>query len=256
MTALAELIALPGAPLWVAPLLCAVGLFTAALTTVLGAGGGLLLLGVMTLFLPVAVTIPVHGAIQAGANGSRLLLLWRHARASLLLAFSAGSLLGAAAGSQLLIRLPEAWLQLLLGGFILWLTWLPLPRAGARSGPAVAGLGAVTTALTLFVGATGPLVSAYLQALRPGRLAYAGTFAACMLLQHGLKIAVFVLAGFAFAPYLPFLAAMLASAVIGNWLGRALLLRLDDARFQRLLALVLTLLALRLLYNGLVVVVQ
>ena len=250
MNAPLELIALPQAPLWVTAVLCAVGVLTSLITASVGAGGGLLLLAVMTMFLPVASAIPLHGVIQLGSNASRAALLLRHVRAPVLLAFAAGAVAGAAAGSQALVRVPEAWLQLILGAFVLVLAWVPVPRLRAGSTAGVAGAGVVTTVLTLFVGATGPVVAAFFHALRLERLTHVGTFSACMLIQHGLKIAVFGLAGFAFGPYLPFLAAMLVSAFVGTWLGRQLLLRLDDARFHRLLAAVLTLLALRLLYLG------
>lgn len=250
MIELAELVTAPVGPAWVTLLLGGVGIVTAFLTAALGAGGGLLLLAVMTLFLPVASVIPLHGAIQFGAAASRTVLLVRHVRLHLLAAFSAGSALGAAGGSQVLVRLPEARLQLLLGLFIIVLAWVPIPRLRgvARSGSAAAG--AVTTAMTLFVGATGPLVSAFLQALRLDRLVHVSTFSACMLVQHSLKIAVFAYAGFGFGPYLPFLAFMLLCTWSGSWLGRFVLMRFDDARFHQALALLLTLLALRLVYIG------
>lgn len=251
MSELAQLVAIPGTAAWVGPLLCLFGLLTAAITAALGAGGGLLLLAVMTMFVPVSATIPLHGAVQFGAAASRTLLHLRQVRPAIVAAFALGALAGAAAGSQVLVRLSEAWLQLLLGSFILVFAWLRLPplRRGG-SGALVAIGAAVTSFLTLFVGATGPLVAAVLHALRLDRLAHVGTFSACMILQHGFKIAVFAFAGFAFAPYLPFLAAMLVFTLLGSWLGRRVLLRLDDTRFHRALAVILTLFALRLLVTG------
>ena len=250
MDALLELIALPDAPPWVAALLCAVGLLTSLITATLGVGGGLLLLAVMTQFLPVASAIPLHGVIQLGSNVSRAALMLAHVRLPILLAFSAGALVGALAGAPLLVRLSDAWLQLILGTFIIVLTWMPLPRLRRASTLGMAAAGALTTALTLFIGATGPLVAASLRTLRLDRMVHVGTFSACMVLQHGLKIAVFGFAGFAFGPYLPFLAAMLVAAFLGTWIGRQLLTRLHDALFHRILAILLTVLAARLLYTA------
>lgn len=241
---------LPDASAWAAPILLATGMLGALLTTTLGAGGGLLLLAVMTVFLPVNVTIPLHGVIQAGAGASRTLLMWRHLSLPLLLAFALGAVVGAAAGSVVLVRLPEPAMQLILGIFVLLLAWVPVPRLQRVSRSGVGAVAAITTGLTLFVGATGPFVAAFLKALRLDRLQYMATFSTCMLLQHGLKVAVFALAGFAFAPWLPFLAAMLAAVFAGSWLGRHVLLRMNNTLFHRALAVVLTLLALRLLYSG------
>lgn len=251
MSELPAWFALPGTADWVAVLLCAVGLFTAALTAALGAGGGLLLLAVMSMFLPVGVTIPLHGVVQLGAAFSRTALIWRQVRLDIVAAFAVGAVAGAGAGSQVLVRLPEDALQVILGVFIVAFAWLRMPAIRARgSAMLVAGGAAATTFLTLFIGATGPLVAAVLHALRLDRFTHVGTFSACMILQHGCKIGVFVIAGFAFAPYLPFLAAMLLSAFAGSWLGRHILMRLDDGRFHTGLAIVLTLLGLRLLYTG------
>ncbi len=246
---LAEL--LPEVPAWGIVVLLLAGVLGAFVTTAFGAGGGVLLLGVLPVFLPVAAVIPVHGVLQAGSNGLRTGLLIRHIRWSLLLAFTGGGMIGTAIGASVFARLPEAWLELALGSFILWTCWGPRPRLRRRSLSVLGAGGAVTGALTLFVGATGPLVAALLGALLLERHVHMATFSACMLLQHALKIAAFGLLGFAFAPWLPFIAAMFVAAFIGTWLGRRALGRLGDARFHRILAVLLTLLALRLVISGL-----
>ncbi len=241
---------LPEIPVWGAVILLFAGALGAFVTTAFGAGGGVLLLGVLPVFLPVAAVIPVHGVLQAGSNALRTGLLIRHIRWPLLLAFTGGGVIGTAVGASVFVRLPEAWLELALGSFILWTCWGPRPRLRRRSLAVLGVGGGLTGALTLFVGATGPLVAALLGALRLERHAHMATFSACMLLQHALKIVAFGVLGFAFAPWLPFIAVMFVAAFIGTWLGRLALGRVGDARFHRVLAVVLTLLALRLLFSG------
>ena len=241
---------LPDVPAWATALMLAAGVLTACLTTAVGAGGGVLMLGVMSLFLPVTTVLPLHGVIQAGSNGVRSALLWRYVQWPVLLAFAAGALPGAWVGSRALAGLSEAALELGLGAFILWACWGPMPRVGRGSSIRIGLGGAFTSALTLFVGATGPVVAAFLRAMRLPRLDHMGTFSACMVVQHGLKIVAFGILGFAFGPYLPFLGAMLMCSLAGTGAGRMLLGRLDDRLFHRVLAVVLTLLALRLLYSG------
>lgn len=235
---------------WATALLLLGSLITSFITAAFGAGGGVLLLGLMTLFLPVTAVIPLHGVIQAGSNAGRTALTWRHIRWPVVLAFTAGGLAGALAGSQLLVRLAQGWMELALGAFILWSCWGPMPalRRGSRARVALGG--AVTSVLTLFVGATGPFVAAFLRAMAMERRVHVGTFSACMVMQHGLKIAVFGLLGFAFGPYLVFLLGMLVTGFVGTLLGRATLERLSDRRFHGILTLILTLLALRLVYTG------
>ena len=71
-----------------------------------------------------------------------------------------------------------------------------------------------------------------------------------MTAQHGLKVAAFTALGFAFLPWLPLLAAMVALGFVGTMTGRQFLDRLPEASFARGFRLVLTLLALKLLYDG------
>ena len=220
-------------------------------TAAFGVGGGVLLLGIMTLFVPVSAVIPVHGVVQAGSNVWRGAILLRHVRWPLVAVFAGGGVVGAAAGSRLLIQLPEAGLELALGVFILLSCWLPAPRVQRSSLPRIALGGGVTSLLTLFVGATGPFVATLIRPLHLDRRVHVATFSACMTLQHGLKLAVFGFAGFAFGPWLPWLALMLAAAFLGTWIGRQVLERMDDRLFRRTLTVLLTVLALRLVASGL-----
>jgi len=48
--------------------------FTSAITAAFGLGGGSLLIAVMSLFMPAAIVVPVHGAVQLGSNGGRAFL--------------------------------------------------------------------------------------------------------------------------------------------------------------------------------------
>ncbi len=231
-------------------LLLAASAVTSFITAAFGAGGGVLLLALMTLFLPATAVIPLHGVIQAGSNAGRTLVTWRHIQWPLVAVFSLGGMAGALAGSGLLVQLRAGWLELALGAFILWSCWAPpLVLRHAGHGRIALG-GGVTSLVTLFVGATGPFVAALFRPMGLERRRHVGTFSACMVVQHGLKIGVFGLLGFAFGPYLPFLAGMLVTGFLGTLLGRLTLDRLGDRRFRWMLNAILTLLALHLLYRG------
>ena len=238
-----------GLPLWAAALLVGASLLTSFMTAAFGLGGGVAMLAVMASLVPAAALIPVHGVVQIGSNAGRVIVRARDVRLGYLAPFAAGSLVGAAAGGLLAVRLPDALLQIALGLFVLWSAWGRPPSFGGRRTLAIGG--AATSFFAMFVGASGPFVAALVKTLKLDRLEYVGTFAACMTLQHGLKIAMFGLLGFAFAPWLPLVAAMIASGFVGTLIGQRLLIRLGEARFQRILAGILTLLALRLIWTGL-----
>lgn len=230
-----------------AAVLITLSLCTSAITAAFGLGGGVVLLAAMPIYLPPQVLIPIHGVVQIGSNLGRFLVMWRHVRWSLLLPFAVGSCLGAGLGGQLVVTLPTAVLELGLGGFILYLAVGKVPTI--RTGGMALG-GAVSSFLTMFFGATGPFVGAWLRAVGLDRHTHVATHSACMSLQHGLKIAVFGLLGFAYGPYLGLVAAMVASGFLGTLLGRWLLDRLGERQFGRILQVILIVLALRLLWQG------
>ena len=234
-----------------AALLVLASFFTSALTAAFGVGGGVAMLALMGLFIPVAALIPVHGAVQLGSNTGRAWHQRAHVRRDILAPFVAGSLLGAVAGVFLVVQLPDALLKLGLGAFIIAVTWAKIPgidrlgRAGLAAGSAVLAL------LTMFVGATGPLLSVFFaQLMANDRKALVATHAAGMTIQHFLKIVVFGFAGFAFAAWLPLIAAMVVSGYLGTVYGSRLLDKLPEETFRRWFRIGITLLALDMIRRG------
>ena len=233
-------------------LLLAASVATSLMTAALGAGGGLALLVLMAIWIPPQVLIPVHGLIQLGSNAGRATLAWQHINWRIIAAFLPGVVIGAWLGAQVLIQLPEALWQLSIAAFVLWLCWgPPLPKlAFGHVGVALAAF--ITTFVSLFVGATGPLVAAFIKQIPQSRFATVATFATAMVLQHAPKALVFGVLGFAFVEWVGFIGLMIAAGFIGTQLGLRLLRRFTDQRFQRWFNLVLTLLALRLIWQALV----
>ncbi len=228
--------------------LVALSLFTSALTAAAGIGGGLVLLSVMASFLPPVIVIPIHGVVQLGSNAGRAVLLRRHIDRGILVPFALGSLLGIVLGAKLFVALPTHALESILGLFILACVWLPKLKASRIANRAFVLVGVVGSFVTMFVGATGPFVASFITPDRLERHAVVATHATCMSVQHTLKVAAFGFLGFAFLPWVPLLAAIIAAGFLGTMLGRRLLDRLPHHIFARAFKIILTVLALRLLY--------
>ena len=237
---------------WVAALLIVASFFTSALTAAFGVGGGIAMLALMGLFIPVASLIPVHGAVQLGSNTGRAWHQRAFVRLDVAKPFIVGSVVGAIFGVFLVVQLPDALLKLVLGGFVLVLTWVKIPGIDRLS---KAGLGVASVALALLsmlVGATGPLVAALLaRFFQNDRKALIATSAVALMTQHLLKIVVFGLAGFAFWEWMPLVAAMILSGFMGTVYGTALLERMPEEMFRKWFRIGITLLALDLLRRGL-----
>jgi uncharacterized membrane protein YfcA len=223
------------------------------LTASFGIGGGLLLLAVIAQTIPMKAIIPVHGAVQLGSNAGRMIVMFKDILWNHFAWFALGSLIGALVGGQLVVNLPTNLLKASLGVFILLTVWGPqiwrssLFNNVANSKSLLIG-GIASTFLTMFVGATGPLVVATIRLFKLNRLALVATSAACLVLQHALKILIFGLLGFAFSPYFLLILLMICSGFIGTLIGKQLLIKTNEQHFQTWLNVILSVLALRLIY--------
>ena len=234
-----------------AAILVAASFFTSALTAAFGVGGGVFMLALMGLMVPVAALIPVHGAVQLGSNTGRAWHQRAHIHWPVLVPFMLGAVIGSVAGGFIVLELPDAVMKLLLGAFIIAVTWTKIPGFDRLSKGGLAFGGAVIGLITMAVGATGPLMAAFLnQFLSGNRKAIVSTHAALMTVLHALKIVVFGALGFAFARWLPLVAAMIATGYAGTVWGTTLLERMPEEAFRKWFRIVLTVLALDLLRRG------
>lgn len=230
--------------------LTAASLVTAFLGVFTGAAGGVVLLGVMALVMPPAVLLPVHTVVMLGSGITRTMIMWRDVIRGTVLPFLAGAVVGAIAGANVFIALPQSVLLLILGVFMLIVTWLPkLGRIGGERGR-FAVLGFFATFLGVFVSATGSLLAPFLASHTPNRYKMVATMGALMTITHIAKLLAFGFIGFAIGSYLPLLAAMIAAGAVGNWFGEMALHKTSEQRFRLILQLILTALALRLIWSA------
>jgi len=233
-----------------ATMLIVTSLFTSMMTATLGIGGGVLLLAVMAGSMPIASLIPVHGLVQLGSNGNRALMTFRHIDWAMLRFFALGALLGAIAASFIVVQLPLVVIQFAVAAFILFLVWGSKPKTQNMkpAGRALAGM--ITTIVSMFVGATGPLVAAFVHRNSYNKMQITATFASCMTFQHGLKAFVFSFVGFSFSQWAGLMVAMIISGALGTFIGLKVLKRIPAQHFIKVFKWIVTLLALRLLWQA------
>lgn len=243
-------------PTDIAPLgavvLIAISFLTSAISATFGLGGGVAMLIALLSLTPPIVALPVHALIQIGSNAGRAWMLRSHVVHGVVRWFIPGCLMGVILASQIVVTLPTQWLQLILALFILWSVWSPRLSGVPVSEKAYLGVGGVTSFVTMFLGATGPLLAVFLSPDRYGRDSTVATHAACMTAQHLIKVVAFGFLGFVLTEWLPLVFVMIISGVIGTWMGRHLLWRLPESMFKKVFKGILTVLALRLLYRAVV----
>ncbi len=240
------------AQLGLGPALILIGFsfITSAISAAFGLGGGVAMLIALLSLTPPVIAIPVHAIIQIGSNAGRAAMLRTHVMPDIVGWFVPGIILGILIGSQVFISLPTQWLQIILALFILWLVWAPKFRAKQISSRAYFLVGTVTSFGAMFLGATGPLLATFLSPDRYGRDATVSTHAVCMALQHAIKIVAFGFLGFVILEWIPLVLAMTVSGLIGTVAGGSVLRKIPESTFKILFRIVLSALALRLLYRA------
>ncbi|MCH1413574.1 MAG: sulfite exporter TauE/SafE family protein [Glaciecola sp.] len=221
--------------------------FSSFITAAFGAGGGLLLLVVMALVLPMSVVIPVHGLVQLGSNANRMLLTIKHIDWRILAYFSIGGIGGAFCASFFVLQISLELMKGVLAIFVLYLLWGKLPNLSETSVYRNVFVGAVTSFLSMFVGASGPMVGSYLYLLGIDKLRFTATFASSMSIQHCFKAFVYSAVGFSFFQWMPLIFAMVLSGAFGTYLGISLLVKQSDKRFRSIFRIILSFLCLQLL---------
>ena len=222
---------------------------TSFITAAFGAGGGLLLLVVMASALPMAVVIPVHGLVQLGSNANRAVMTFKHIDFKLLGYFSLGGVVGALLSSQLVMVIPLDTMKIFIALFVLYLLWVKPHSTKQSSHVADSLYGLFTTFLSMFVGASGPLVGSYVYSKGYDKLRFTASFSSCLTFQHSLKAIVYTAVGFSFWQWLPLIAAMIVSGTLGTWLGLKLLNKLANERFKLIFKIILTLLSVQLAWQ-------
>ncbi len=231
-------------------LMCSVSFAGSFIAASLGLGGGLLVMATMASLLPPTVLIPLHGVVQLGSNIGRAAIMRKNILKYVIPPFLIGTIIGAAIGGNLVVSLPTAVLQVVLGVFVLYATWAPKFKASKPGNRAFFGIGVFGALATMFVGATGPLVAPFAAAASDKRQEVVATHATMMSIQHCFKIIAFGVLGFAFGPYIPLLIGLLLCGFVGTFAGKHMLNFMPEHIFRIGLKAVITVLALRLLYVG------
>jgi uncharacterized membrane protein YfcA len=167
-------------------------LLTSFISGIFGMAGGMMLLGVLLVFMDVAPAMVLFGVIQMSANGWRAALWWRHVNWSIVWRFLVGSTLTFFALRSIAVLPSKATLYLTLGllpfaADLLPKSWNPdITRPGV---PYV--VGAIIITLQLLAGAAGHILDVFFQKSRLDRMTIVGTKAVTQVTGHVYRIAYF-----------------------------------------------------------------
>jgi uncharacterized membrane protein YfcA len=230
---------------------------TALLSGVFGMAGGLILIGVLLMIMPLPTAMVLHAVTQMASNGWRAVLWWRHIVWKIMVVSVAGNLVAVALWSITLYVPDKAIALVMLGLSPFIVRAIPEKILPRTFGPTqVAGTGLVSMMLMLVTGVTGPLLDTMFLRSPLQRKEIIATKAACQLFSHSFKLVYFgALIDQAGEVEPWFLAIAVASSMIGTSCGKFLLERLSDGQFRTWSNRLITALASYYVGYGLVLLV-
>ncbi len=210
-------------------------LATSFLSGIFGMAGGLILLGVLLLFMDVVPAMVLFGTIQMGANGWRALLWRTHIVWPIVWRYVIGATLAFLA-MRLVSFIPDkALLYIGLGVLPFLAEALPekyYPDITKPGGPFFCGV--IIMVLQLIAGAAGHILDMFFQRSGLDRRGIVGTKAICQTIAHLARIIYFGSLATAFDVQVPWWAFVggLALAFAGTTLASYVLERMSDADFR------------------------
>ena len=210
---------------------------TSTLSGIFGMGGGMILMGVYALLLPVSHAMILHGATQLAANGFRCCLFWRHVYWRGLGGFGLGACLSLCLIFWSRLVLDKTSLFLMLGT-IPFLGYLPrLPRLTFTRHRQAFFCGLLVTGSQLTAGVSGPLLDIFFLEGDLNRFQVIATKAFTQSFGHLFKLIYFgsIIATAEGGDGLPFwiFPAVIVLSMGGTYLGKRILARISEHGFLK-----------------------
>lgn len=211
-------------------------LVTSFISGVFGMAGGLILLGILLVFLDVAPAMVLFGIIQLGANGWRSVLWWRLVDWNIVARYLVGAVAAFLIMRAVSFVPDKAFVYLMLGSIVFISDLLPksfTPDITRRGAPPIAGL--IVMTLQLLAGAAGHILDLFFQKSMLDRRAVVATKAVCQVFGHVARIAYFGTFAAAWDMTLPMwqYAIAVGLAITGTSIAAKVLLGMTNEGFRR-----------------------
>ena len=223
--------------------------FTSTVAGIVGLGGGMMLIAVLSSFLPLNALIPVHGLTQMSSNFSRAVFAYKDVQYETIPKFLIGSLAGIALFASIISMISLEYVPLFIGLYILLSLWSKKFNNKIKKYENYYLVGFLQSGLSIVVGATGPLTMTLLLKDYEDKDKVVATGAALMSITHILKVFVFMYFGFVFFDYIGIIIAMIIGAVAGSYAGTKLRDKIDGKKFTMILKVLLSALAVKLIVS-------
>ena len=247
-------------------ILTLVAFATSILSAVIGMGGGVTLLGIMAILIPEGyMVVALHGVIQLVGNSTRTAVYRQHVNRSIIRQFSMGVIPGLCCAALIVFGLIQYFditsasefkidlLKPLIGIYILWFLYLR-KKTKLKSDSLFFWMGGLRGLVTVFIGASGPLIAPFFIDRDLTKENIIATKAACQAVGHLGKMPIFIIFfGVDYMQQWPVLLPLVVAVYFGTRIGKKLLGSLSPDLFKKLFKIALTLIAIRLVIVELIV---
>ncbi len=235
-------------------------LITSSISAVIGMGGGIILLGIMAIFIPDGfLVIALHGMIQLFSNSTRTFVYRDSLNKKLILEFFVGAVVGLIFSALIVFflmvvlevdsasKIKIDFMKAIIGIFILWYLYLK-PKKNQKKTLSFLGVGGISGISSIFVGATGPLIAPFFLSGGLKKENIIANKAACQVISHIGKIPIFILLfDVDYMQEYEILIPLIMAVYIGTHIGKKILSFIPEKTFKLIFKICLTAIAIRLI---------
>ena len=224
-----------------------ISLLASAFSVAFGFGGVFVLIGGMTLVLPMEAILPLQAAGMMASMVARMLLLRSHIEWGYVKTFFVGSIFGTILGAMLYTSLPTSIVALALAVVMFLAAWAPRATFKLKIPHAEVLVGSVHAFLSTAF-SFGGFMQAAIFRKSFNRMQVTSTIAACSCAMTLVKIPSYAAFGFDYKPFIGVIIACWIMALPGTWIGRHFLNRMPEILFHYGFKTMLTVVGLRLIW--------
>lgn len=222
--------------------------------TMAGFGSSTIFLPLALLFVDFKTAIILVAIFHLFGNLSRIIFFRQGFDKRIILQVGVPSVLLSLLGAFLIGVLPQPVLKLILGIFLVVTSVSFLAKPGlkfpANTRTFIAG-GSATGFITALVGTGGALRATLLQGFNIEKVKYIATAATIALATDATRIPVYLSQGFLTEQYFLYLPILFAIALAGSFIGRKIVRRIDQEKFQKMVFVAIILVSIKFIIDGL-----
>jgi uncharacterized protein len=223
------------------------------ISTIGGGGGSLLLVPVISFTLGARTVAPVLSLGEMLSRPVRLAIFWKDIDWRVAKYYMPGAMLGAFLGSYFFANVELAWLQVIVGVFLISTVFQygfgEKERSFSMRPVYFLPLGLVVMSISAFVGATGPVENPFYLNYGLDKEAMIATKTANSFVAGLVQVGTYSFFGVLPRELWEYGIAIGIAAGVGSYLGKRLLVRMDSKTFRRIVVSVMVVSGIVLIYR-------